>query len=162
MSTWSLEGYQTGGSASGLSITALTTARSDFTALKDSYNAYLDSLRANTSQINQLQGLTQEIKDLEAEQATYTLQAETYDREFQDRLQAGTPIAGASLSNRLGLSTFQDWILLAFAVSYILFFVTLCTYAFMASKKPGVAVATFLAFGLIIGAMLVAYFYRFA
>lgn len=85
--------------------------------------------------------------------------ADTFDREYQDRLELG--LGGASFWQRRGLATLQDWALFLFYVSYGLVFLMVFLYTMKFSKTRGRAAVVLLAVFAILGVMITGILLRF-
>jgi hypothetical protein len=111
--------------------------------------------------ITQSQTLDAKVSDLKGQLASLEGVADTYDREFQDRTEAGL-VAGTGFFSRRGINTLQDWALFTFFGTYILMVVGLIFYALAYSTKKVVAVPVILGAGALFGVLLAALFFQFA
>jgi hypothetical protein len=105
-----------------------------------------------TTQLGQIQMMFDQYHekgDLTNELAHVRDATETYEREFLDRSSSG-----GGGGRPAGLKSFQDWVLLAFFGLYALLLVIMIVFVMRTSTKKLRAVATVLAGGTALGAMM--------
>lgn len=86
--------------------------------------------------------------------------AETYDKEFLDRMETGR-IGGGGFWERHGVSTVQDWILFLFFAVYAAWLVVLIGYTLRYSTKKVFTILFILFFGPVFGIFISSLIMRF-
>ncbi len=105
--------------------------------------------QAQSSSTDKKVALDSELTSLKSQLASIRKSAETYDREFLDRKQAGEGVA--TRWRRWGISTVQDWSLAAFFASYALACLTAILYAVMYAPEKKMAIGTIILAAVVLG-----------
>jgi ribosome-binding ATPase YchF (GTP1/OBG family) len=85
-------------------------------SVKDRFSRYDELRQRSATSIDQNDELNNTIVNLKSKLANIKTAADTYDREYLDRM-ADKPLSGFARSR--GISTLQDWVLLLFFINSI-------------------------------------------
>ena len=129
-------------------------------SISDRFIAYNEAKARSAMSVNQNEALQNTIINLKSKLANLKTMADTYDREYLDRM-ADKPLSGFARSR--GISTLQDWVLLLFFIMYAIISIGMALLV-VTSNGPnamfnGLMIVTF-SFSL--GVMLTAAIVRFA
>ena len=138
----------------------METLTSTLTSIKDRYTTYNDLRQSSGSSTNQNMQLQDTLKILKSKLANVKRVADTYDREYLDRV-ADKPLSGFWQSR--GVSTLQDWILLLFFFMYTIISIGLVFLVITAADRSAMFNGfMILSFAFSLGVMLTAVIVRFA
>jgi hypothetical protein len=134
--------------------------QSNLETVKQLQKQYMDLRGAMGSKDTQLDDLEKMRKQLTHKLNTMQDVANTYDREYFDRLEGGE--VAPSFWRAKGFNTTADWALAGVYITY--FFMVFVTFIYVArySSKKIFASTMVLVFGLLIGMMITAFLLRFA
>jgi hypothetical protein len=138
----------------------LTSARTMLQNIDDMFrNTYSTQISNNASSVKQLAALQQNVTTLKARLANVKKISDTYDREYQDRMN-DKPLSGFWRSR--GITTLQDWVLFIFFLIYAILSVSLAVIALTTSTAGGFNAFMILATSFSLGVMITAVIVRFA
>jgi hypothetical protein len=127
----------------------VTLLKNTLTTANDLYVGFKSMQQAQSSSTDKKVALDSELTSLKSQLASIRKSAETYDREFLDRKQAGEGVA--TRWRRWGISTVQDWSLAAFFASYALACLTAILYAVMYAPEKKMAIGTIILAAVVLG-----------
>jgi hypothetical protein len=103
--------------------------------------------------------LESRLNTMRTDRALMAQAAETYDKEFLDRMETGR-VGGGGFWARRGVSTVQDWILLLFFAVYVAWLIIFIAYTLRYSTKKLFTIAFILLFGPVFGVFIAALIMR--
>ena len=129
-------------------------------SIKDRYDRYNELKQSSGTSIKQNTGLQDTLTTLKSKLANVKRVADTYDREYLDRV-ADKPLSGFWQSR--GVSTLQDWILLLFFFMYTIISLGLVFLVITAADRSALFNGfMILSFAFSLGVMLTVVIVRFA
>jgi len=138
----------------------LTTAKdmlnNTATHLHQQYSLYLSNSAALTKQNDDIQS---EVANLRAKLASVNMASDTYDREFLDRTSIASP---RTFFQRIGITTFQDWMILMFYVAYAILSLGFIVAAVLASQQKTLAGISSLILSIMVGMLITGIILRFS
>ena len=121
------------------------------------YYGGADSFLTTRSQLEKLEA---RINTMRTERALMAQAAETYEREFLDRMETGR-VGGSDLLARRGVSTLQDWVLLLFFAVYAAWLIVFIAYTLQHSTKKVFTIFFTLLFGPVFAVFIGSIILRF-
>ena len=138
----------------------METLTSTLNSIKDRYDRYNELKQSSGTSTNQNMQLQDTLKILKSKLANVKRVADTYDREYLDRV-VDKPLSGFWQSR--GVSTLQDWILLLFFFMYTIISVGLVFLVITAADRSALFNGfMILSFAFSLGVMLTVVIVRFA
>lgn len=149
------------GTISDSSFPARLTTATDMlnntaTNLNQQYTLQVSNSAALAKQNESIQS---HVTTLKAKLASVNMASDTYDREFMDRTSIASP---RTFFQRVGITTFQDWIVLMFYVSYAILSLGFIVAAVAASQQKALAGISSLILSIIIGMLITGIILRFS
>lgn len=122
------------------------------------YGQYSLMQNNNRGVINDLTKIDEEKIRLSQELSSLKDVADTYDREYLDRVEAG--IAGPGFWQRKGFRTLGDWALFGFYITYAALFVFSALFILKKSSRPLFSVLLAFIFFSVFGLVMTAFLMR--
>jgi len=126
--------------------TSLQTTKASVLDIPSSYSAYKQSLASQNGSIVQGGEMGETVQGLQAELRALQSANSTYNREYQDRVDAGIGIVA-----RPGFQTTQDYALAWFFGTYLLLVVLLCLYMLLRTQQKLYNMTAVLGIGVVFG-----------
>ena len=137
-------------------VERVTNTRAILHAAQTAYNTYSTQVTTTDTSSEQLANLNHEKLKLNSQIANIRKISDTYNREYLDRS------TSVGFWNLRGVSTLQDWVLLAFFGMYGLVILLISMVAVMYSRTPVYSVGIVVILGIILAIMMTAVIMRFA
>ena len=149
------------GTISDSSFPARLTTATDMlnntaTNLYQQYTLQVSNSAALTKQNEDIQS---EVANLKAKLASVNMASDTYDREFLDRTSVAAP---RTFFQRIGITTFEDWMILMFYVSYAILSLGFIVAAVIASQQKTLAGISSLILSIMVGMLITGIILRFS
>jgi hypothetical protein len=126
------------------------------TNLNQQYTLQVSNSTALTKQNESIQS---EVANLKAKLASVNMASDTYDREFLDRTSIASP---RTIFQRIGITTFQDWMILMFYVGYAILSLGFIVAAIIASQQKALAGISSLVLSIMVGMLITGIILRFS
>jgi hypothetical protein len=149
------------GTISDSSFPARLTTATDMlnntaTNLNQQYTLQVSNSAALADQNESIQS---EVASLRAKLASVNMASDTYDREFTDRTSIAAP---RTFFQRIGITTFQDWMILMFYISYAILSLGFIVAAILASQQKALAGISSLVLSIMVGMLITGIILRFS
>lgn len=129
-------------------------------SVNDRFVRYNELKARSATSVNQNEALQNTIINLKSKLANVKTMADTYDREYLDRM-ADKPLSGFTRSR--GISTLQDWVLLLFFMMYAIISIGMALFVVISNGANAMFNGfMILTFSFSLGVMLTAAIVRFA
>jgi hypothetical protein len=123
------------------------------------YQQYTLQMSNSAALIQQNQDIQAQVTELRGKLASVNMVSDTYEREFLDRTSLGST---RTIFQRIGITTFQDWLLIMFYIAYAILSLGFVAAAVFASQQKVLAGVSSVGISIVVGMLLTGIILRFS